>query len=138
MPVRARCLGGALNAALVGAKLVSITCLADAQTVQDLVDELPAYLVEVNRVGVSNDRKEANNLDDEAWWHGRRAKIPKWHAAALKMWLNMPSSAAVERVFSILKNLIGDQLQQSNALQDLVNGTTLISAGDSRADRRFK
>ena len=45
-PVCARCLGGALNAALVRAKLVSITCLADAQTVQDLVDELPAYLVE--------------------------------------------------------------------------------------------
>ena len=59
-PVRARCLGGALNAALVRAKLVSITCLADAQTAQDLVDELPAYLVEVNRVDVSNDRKEAN------------------------------------------------------------------------------
>ena len=40
------------------------------------------------------------------------------------------SSAAVERVFSILKNLIGDQ--QSNALQDLVNGTMLVNFNQRR------
>jgi hypothetical protein len=39
--------------------------------------------------------------------------------------LHMPSSASVERVFSILKNIIGDQ--QSNDLKDLVEGTMLVN-----------
>ena len=54
-----------------------------------------------------------------------REKLPHWHAAATKLFLHMPSSASVERVFSVLKNIIGDQ--QSNGLKDLVEGTMLVN-----------
>ena len=81
--------------------------------------------VRVRETPASPDVKEANAFDDEVWWHSHREKLPHWHAAATKLFLHMPSSASVERVFSVLKNIIGDQ--QSNGLKDLVEGTMLIN-----------
>jgi hypothetical protein len=45
------------------------------------------------------------------------AGMDKWYAGATMVMICAPSSAAAERIFSMLKALIGDQ-QQANALQD--------------------
>ena len=55
----------------------------------------------------------------------KAAKKSAWHMAATKMFIHMPSSCSVERVFSILKNIIGDQ--QGRALQDYVEGSMLVN-----------
>ena len=123
-PVCVRC-GATPSAVDVRSRAAQIPCLNSETTITALVDELPRYLLEVNGADVSPDVKEANAFDDEVWWHSHREKLPHWHAAATKLFLHMPSSASVERVFSVLKNIIGDQ--QSNGLKDLVEGTMLIN-----------
>ena len=47
--------------------------------------------------------------------------LPCWSSAVQKVFLVQPSSAAAERVFSLLKNAFGEQQQSS--LQDLVAAT---------------
>ena len=58
------------------------------------------------------------------WWRGNCTQIPNWAVAARIMFAIPPSSAAAERVFSILGNSF-DPTREA-ALQDLVEGTLLV------------
>ena len=49
---------------------------------------------------------------------------PHWSALARQVLLVQPSSAAAERVFSLLANSFGDQ--QNNALQDYVETSIML------------
>jgi hypothetical protein len=54
----------------------------------------------------------------EDWWvTAGAAGLGVWYAAAQKVMILPPSSAAAERVFSMLKSLIGDQ-QMALTLED--------------------
>ncbi len=70
--------------------------------------ELPAYLA--HAVGVSSD---TNPL---LWWKEERKYLPFWSDAIRKVLLIQPSSAAAERVFSILNNSFGSS--QDLSMQD--------------------
>jgi len=54
---------------------------------------------------------KATDLDKDAdplkWWKEHSKDLPCWSAAAEKILLVQPSSAAAERVFSLLQNLFG-------------------------------
>ena len=46
----------------------------------------------------------------EALWHSTRfRRLAAWHGAALTVMLAQPSSAPIERVFSMLKSVVDDQ-----------------------------
>ena len=50
--------------------------------------------------------------------------LPHWLSAVQKIFLVQPSSAAAERVFSLLRNAFGEQQQSS--LHDLVTATLMV------------
>ena len=58
------------------------------------------------------------------FWKDHAAAIPKWSNAARKIMLVQPSSAAAERVFSLLNNGFGDQ--QLSALEDYLEASIMM------------
>ena len=81
----------------------------DDNTIANLAAELPAYLAAVDGIV---DLSEQQKL---AWWAARRHTLPHWASLVRKLLLIQPSSAASERVFSLLSTLSS---QQDNALED--------------------
>ena len=72
---------------------------------EDLKKELPSYLAKVD--GLSP------NIDKLEWWKVHENELPYWSAACQLVLLVQPSSAAAERVFSLLSNSFGDQQTSS-------------------------
>jgi hypothetical protein len=82
-----------------------------------LVRDLPAYLVHVQHHPIT--RGGDGELEYEAWWHACAGvnDMGVWYEVATTVLILQPSSAAAERVFSMLKNLMGDQ-QQARSMED--------------------
>jgi len=109
-PTRIDALGGDVN--IVEAQLKAIPFFNDNE-VAALMAQLPTYRAFAIADGVNN------NTDREAWWAQRaqQAGMDRWYAGATMVMICQASSAAAERIFSMLKALIGEQ-QQATALQD--------------------
>jgi len=85
-----------------------------------LKDKLPAYLVKV-----ANIPDEFDALTDTSpWWRLNAAELPSWSSAIKKVLLIQPSSAAAERVFSLLVTMFGDQ--QNDALEDYIEAALML------------
>ena len=78
--------------------------------------ELPTYLAKAADVSPSFSPLE--------WWKANATELPCWSAAARKVLLVQPSSAASERVFSLLKSSFGDQ--QDSTLQDYIEASLML------------
>ena len=96
--------------------------LIDAATRAQLILELPAY-----RVMAIADLTLTADTDVEKWWAHKvgDATIKTWYETAIQVMLLQPSSAAAERVFSMLKALIDDQ-QAGRALEDYQQAALMI------------
>lgn len=66
------------------------------------------------------------------WWRCHARHIPHWATAARIMFAISPSSAAAERVFSILANSFGST--RDSALEDLVEGTLQVRFNDKQRE----
>jgi hypothetical protein len=89
--------------------------------IDHLKAELPAYLALAADVNA-----DVNILE---WWKNHSSPgsdycLPHWSSAVQKVLLVQPSSAAAERVFSMLNQSFGEQ--QQNALEDLVETTIML------------
>ncbi len=91
--------------------LSAIPFFNDTGVITGLKEELPAYLAIANGV---------NPPDICEWWKNNKTVLPNWSAAAKKSLLVQPSSAASERVFSILNNTFGPK--QNNTLEEHFRG----------------
>ena len=60
----------------------------------------------------------------EITWKLNTISLPRWSAAVRRALLVQPSSAAAERVFSLLKLSFGDQ--QDNSLQDYIEASLML------------
>ena len=96
--------------------ILSVFPFFDSGCVVALQAELPTYL--------SLSADVSSDLDVLKWWKDHHEERPGWSSAALKAFLVQPSSAAAERVFSLLKNAFGEQQQSS--LHDLVTATLMV------------
>ena len=85
-------------------------------TLAALKEEFPRYAAIVE--DVSN---EDTVLD---FWRNNSKSLPKWAEAASKGLLCQPSSAAAERVFSIMKHSFGDQ--QLSSLEDYLEASIIL------------
>lgn len=85
------------------------------QILDNLKSELPTYLATAEDT--------ADDVDTLAWWEQHTEKIPSWAKACQKILLCQPSSASVERVFSLLKQFND---QQQSALEDYVETAIMI------------
>ena len=68
------------------------------------------------------------------WWRCHARHIPHWATAARIMFAISPSSAAAERVFSILANSFGSTSSRDRALDDLVEGTLQVRFNDKQRE----
>jgi hypothetical protein len=116
-PTRIDALGGDINEVEAQLKLIPFF---DDNEVAALMAQLATYraFAIADAVNVNTDR--------EAWWAQRaqHAGMDKWYAGATMVMICQASSAAAERVFSMLKALIGEQ-QQANALEDYQEGAIM-------------
>ena len=78
--------------------------------------ELPAYIAKADGID--------NKYCALQWWKSNAAELPHWSALARKVLLVQPSSAAAERVFSILSNSFGDR--KLNALEDYLEISVML------------
>ena len=95
--------------------LRSLKFLDNDQVLGGLKSELPTYLA------VSEGT--ADDIDLLVWWEQHAEKIPSWASACKKILLCQPSSACVERVFSLFKQL---NEQQQCALEDYVETAMMM------------
>ena len=81
--------------------------------IDGLVRELPTYVREC----MATPQAPWRQCDVEALWHETLfRRLPFWHHATCVVMLALPSSAPVERVFSMLQTVVDDQ--QANGLAD--------------------
>ena len=97
-------------------QLKSLPFLDNAHVLHNLKAELSSYLAAASSATASIDTLE--------WWASHHEALPHWSAAVQEVSLVQPSSAAVERVFSILKSSFGPQ--QDNSLQDYVQSSLML------------
>ena len=89
----------------------------NSKTILDgLKEELPSYFAKVTDIDPS--------IDILQWWNQNESALPCWAAAARKVLLVQPSSAASERVFSLLKASFNPQQQSS--LQDYIETSLML------------
>jgi len=63
-------------------------------------------------------------LDVLDWWRKNGTKFPAWRAAAKKIFTIAPTSAAAERVFSLLNGAVSDR--QEGLLDDHLEAMLLL------------
>ena len=78
--------------------------------------ELPTYIAAATDVN-----PDINVL---AWWEIHEQEIPNWAKACKKILLIQPSSAASERVFSLLENSFRDN--QACAMEDYIEASIML------------
>ena len=89
---------------------VLIIPFLDGATMYNLKQELPVHLAKAAEISPQYDPLQS--------WKMNSMKLPFWSAPLLKVLLIHPSSAAAERVFSLLNAKFSDQ--QDHSLQDYV------------------
>ena len=90
-----------------------------------LIDEVPAY------------RAAATGIDEELdvmlFWRQHRLSLPHWSQLAFIVALFQPSSAAAERVFSMMEAQFDDT--QSNALEDYRAASVMLRYNELQRER---
>ena len=87
----------------------------NVKVLNSLKSELPTYFAMSENM--------ADDTDLLAWWEQHAKKISSWGKDCQKILLCQPSSACVERVFSMLKHFND---QQESVLEDYVETALII------------
>jgi hypothetical protein len=97
----------------------------DSARVDALKRELPTYLVRAGYARLESGVDAATKSAQLAAWWAEEAKVlPAWSSLAADVFLIVPSSCAVERVFSILRTTFNDK--QTTALEDYVETSVML------------
>ena len=102
-------------------ELRRIPILDDDATIRALQDELPAYLVAAEDVVACESRLK--------WWQDHE-ELPRWQAAARVIFSMSPSSAAAERVFSLLQAAVSSR--QESMLEDQIEAMVKLQFNRGR------
>ena len=97
--------------------LRALPFLDSDEIINGLKAELPDYLAAAEDVNVLNEEQKVE------WWHSREERLPRWATTVRQVLLIQPSSAAAERVFSILKASFNEQ--QDCALVDFFQASVM-------------
>ena len=91
--------------------------LSNTSVIEGLKEELPGYLA------------LAAEIEPIDWWKRHESDLPKWSSAARQILLAQQSSAAAERVFSLLNSSFGDKKHHilwKTILRPLYSYSTII------------
>ena len=86
--------------------------------INGLIRELPQHVAAAQDVAIQCEEKKVE------WWKIHAEQLPCWSSTVKKVLLVQPSSAASERVFSILSALFNDQ--QESALSDYLQASVML------------
>lgn len=92
--------------------------------IDHLASELPLYLAEAEGTTFAEGNIKALADQKVKWWRDHAVVLPCWSEAVKKVLLVQPSSAAAERVFSLLNAAFGDQ--QEHALRDYLESAVML------------
>ena len=84
--------------------------------IHELKSELPRYIATAEGVSSTVDKRD--------WWKRNCEALPVWSKACKSVLLLQPSSAAAERVFSILSNSFNNRQQHS--LKDYIEASVML------------
>ena len=98
---------------------------------EDVILNLKAELAEYLGLAVG-----VTKIDILEWWLKNEEKLPHWAAAYKKIILCQPSSAATERVFSIMKSSFNSE--QNLALEDYMEVSLMLQYNKKRLFFLFK
>ena len=97
-------------------ELTSFPCLNNPTSLANLKAELHKYMTAVEDL--------EPNVDIIEWWKGHEQDLPFWSSALKAVLLVQPSSAASERVFSLLQNSFSHQ--QFSSLEDYIELSLML------------
>ena len=102
----------------VASDLDTLHCLPflNAADINSLKCEHATYLAAVEDI--------SHLIDPMWWWKTHQDQLPHWASVFKKILLVQPSSAAAERVFSILANAFSKS--QTSALEDYIQISVLL------------
>lgn len=100
--------------------------VVSAASVSELLAELGAYAsaVETFQPLNVNNAIADHHAHYLAFWRGVGSKLPHWSNFASNALLYVPSSAAAERAFSVLKSCYSDK--QASSLEETVETTCML------------
>ena len=90
--------------------LKAIPCLRSSTLLEGLKAELPTYVATADGVSTL--------VDKQQWWKNHESELPNWSTACKLAFLVQPSSAAAERVFSLLSNSFTER--QARCMEDYI------------------
>ena len=88
----------------------------DSCLIHRLKEKLPAYITAVEDVSC--------DVDVAKWWKNHQNELPAWAEACKLFLLVQPSSAAAERVFSLLESSFSSK--QNTSLQDYISLSVML------------
>ena len=89
----------------------------DSDDIMDeLKHELPTYMAIADGTSAVTDKLE--------WWKNHASELPKWSSGCRAILLFQPSSAAAERVYSLLTYSFKEQ--QTHALEDYIETSVML------------
>ena len=98
---------------------------ADRARVAALKGERPTYLVRAGYARIESGlNAEEKTAALAAWWAAEAAALPAWSALAADVFLLVPSSCAVERVFSVMRDTFDKQ--QRSAHEDYLETSIML------------
>ena len=103
----------------------AITPLAVLGMLAGLKSELPLYLAAAQSAPAF-DKSDVSNYSEKIldWWRTNGGSFPKWALAARIVFALSPNSASCERVFSLVKQMFGEQ--QMSALADYLRAALML------------
>ncbi|CAN0084645.1 unnamed protein product, partial [Laminaria digitata] len=87
------------------------------QLLSELKTELVSYFAIVKSL-------PSHTIATRDFWLAHRQQLPVWFGLVRKLWLIQPSSAMMERAFSVMNNIFG--AQQTTALNDLFEISVML------------
>jgi hypothetical protein len=96
----------------------------DDTWIENLAEELPAYLVAADGVTVTCEE------DKVTWWAAHADTLPHWSSVVKTLLLIQPSSASAERTFSILANSVN--AQQDRTLEDYLEACVILQYNNGK------
>ena len=97
--------------------LKAIPGLRSGAILEGLKAELPTYMATADGVSTTL-------VDKLQWWHNQENYLPKWSTAFKVALLIQPSSAAAERVFSLLSNSFTER--QTRSMEDYIETSVMV------------
>ena len=86
--------------------------------INGLITELPNYVAAAHNFTMACEEDKVN------WWRQHSDRSPHWSFAVMKVILVQPSSAAAEKVFSIINSSFNDS--QDHALVDYIQACVML------------